>query len=100
MRISKRSMVLFVLLTLFCFTVTIPGGLMAQDKPGKGMYFRLVTHGGNDPFWAVFQKGMIDAAAELGCKADVDLCGSDLALQQKRFQEAVAMRPDGIEMVI
>jgi simple sugar transport system substrate-binding protein len=72
----------------------------AQAKPGAGMYFRLVTHGGNDPFWAVFQKGMIDAAAELGCKADIDLCGSDMALQAKRFQEAVAMRPTGISLVI
>jgi simple sugar transport system substrate-binding protein len=64
------------------------------------MYFRLVTHGANDPFWAVFQKGMMDAADELGCRADIDLCGSDLALQQKRFAEAVAMRPDGISLVI
>jgi len=24
-------------------------------KPGDGMYFRLVTHGGDDPFWAVVQ---------------------------------------------
>jgi simple sugar transport system substrate-binding protein len=81
--------------------VSLPGVLMAKDdKPGKGMYFRLVTHGGNDPFWAVVQKGMMDAAKELGAKADIDLCGSDLPLQQKRFQEAVAMRPDGIALVI
>jgi simple sugar transport system substrate-binding protein len=64
------------------------------------MYFRLVTHGGNDPFWAVVQQGMRDAAKELGCRADIDLCGSDLAFQQKTFQEAVAMRPDGIALVI
>jgi len=73
---------------------------MAQDKPAEGMYFRLVTHGGDDPFWAVVQKGMMDAAKELGCKADIDLVGGDVALMQKRFQEAVAMQPDGIALVI
>jgi simple sugar transport system substrate-binding protein len=89
-----------VFLILALVILLIPALAFAQAKPGAGMYFRLVTHGGNDPFWAVFQKGMIDAAAELGCKADIDLCGSDMALQAKRFQEAVAMRPDGISLVI
>jgi len=94
----KFAVKMLVIVTFFCFIVMIPGMLMAQ--PAKGMYFRLVTHGGNDPFWAVVQKGMMDAAKELGCRADIDLCGSDLPLQQKRFQEAVAMRPDGIALVI
>jgi simple sugar transport system substrate-binding protein len=31
---------------------------------------------------------------------DIDLCGGDLALQQKRFQEAVALKPQGIALVI
>jgi len=92
---KKRILLLAALVLLI-----IPTLVFAQAKPGAGMYFRLVTHGGNDPFWAVFQKGMIDAAAELGCRADIDLCGSDMALQAKRFQEAVAMRPDGISLVI
>jgi simple sugar transport system substrate-binding protein len=92
----KRRTLLFAAILL----LIIPTLVFAQAKPGAGMYFRLVTHGGNDPFWAVFQKGMIDAAAELGCKADIDLCGSDMALQAKRFQEAVAMRPDGVSLVI
>jgi len=70
------------------------------QKSAKDMYFRLVTHGGDDPFWAVVHKGMLDAAKELGCKADIDLCGGDLALQQKRFREAVAMGPDGVALVI
>ena len=98
---NKRMKVLAVMLTMVFLIVMLPGVLMAKDdKPGKGMYFRLVTHGGNDPFWAVVQKGMMDAAKELGCRADIDLCGSDLPLQQKRFQEAVAMRPDGIALVV
>ena len=42
----------------------------------------------------------MDAVKELGCKADIDLVGGDVALLQKRFQEAVAMRPDGIALVI
>ncbi len=89
-----------VLLVLALVILLIPALAFAQAKPGAGMYFRLVTHGANDPFWAVFQQGMIDAAKELGCKADIDLAGSDMALQAKRFQEAVAMRPDGIALVI
>ncbi len=101
MKKSKLFLFAVVLLTLVSFTVLIPATLLAKDdKPGAGMYFRLVTHGGNDPFWAVFQQGMRDAADELGCRADIDLCGSDQNLMQKRFQEAVAMRPDGIALVI
>jgi len=70
------------------------------EKSVEDMYFRLVTHGGDDPFWAVVHKGMLDAAKELGCKADIDLVGGDVPLQVKRFQEAVAMKPDGIALVI
>lgn len=98
MRHSKLTIRLCTILAILCFAMMIPGVLMAQ--PAKGMYFRLVTHGGDDPFWAVVQKGMMDAVAELGCKADIDLVGGDVALMQKRFQEAVAMRPDGIALVI
>jgi len=69
-------------------------------KPAEGMYFRLVTHGGDDPFWAVVQQGMKDAAEVMGCKAEIDLCGGDLSKQQKAFEEAVASKPDGIALVI
>jgi simple sugar transport system substrate-binding protein len=86
-------------LTLLAFSTMLPSAAMAK-KPGEGMYFRLVTHGGDDPFWAVVQKGMLDAVDELGCKADIDLVGGDVALMAKRFQEAVAMKPDGIALVI
>ena len=100
MKKSKFYLFTVVLLTLVAFTVMLPGTLLAKDKPGKGMYFRLVTHGGDDPFWAVVQKGMLDAVDELGCKADIDLVGGDVGAMQKRFQEVVAMRPDGIALVI
>ena len=76
------------------------GEAAAGGKPGEGMYFRLVTHGGDDPFWAVVQQGMRDACDELGCQADIDLAGGDLADQQKAFEEAVASKPDGIAVVI
>ena len=69
-------------------------------KPGAGMYFRMVTHGGDDPFWAVVHKGMLDACEELGCSADMDLCGGVLAVQTAAFASAVAMKPDGIAVVI
>ncbi|RME84230.1 MAG: twin-arginine translocation signal domain-containing protein [Caldilineae bacterium] len=72
----------------------------AAQGPAAGMYFRLVTHGGDDPFWAVVKQGMMDAAELYGCRAEIDLAGSDLANQQKKFQEAVASKPDGIALVI
>jgi simple sugar transport system substrate-binding protein len=75
-------------------------GAAAGGKPAEGQYYRLVTHGGDDPFWAVVQQGMRDACAELGCKADIDLAGGDLANQQKKFEEAVASKPDGIAVVV
>lgn len=75
-------------------------GAAAGEKPAAGQYYRLVTHGGDDPFWAVVQQGMRDACAELGCDADIDLAGGDLANQQKKFEEAVASKPDGIAVVI
>ena len=76
------------------------GGEATGGSPAAGQYYRLVTHGGDDPFWAVVQQGMRDACAELGCDADIDLAGGDLANQQKKFEEAVASKPDGIAVVI
>jgi simple sugar transport system substrate-binding protein len=89
-----------LLLAAISFVVTSCVPAPVVEKPGEGMYFRLVTHGGDDPFWAVVRKGMEDAAAELGCRADIDLAGGDLAKQQKMFAEAVAAKPDGIALVI
>jgi simple sugar transport system substrate-binding protein len=77
-----------------------PAAVPAEGKPAEGMYFRLVTHGGDDPFWAVVQQGMRDAAELYGCGADIDLAGGDLANQQKKFEEAVAANPNGIALVI
>jgi len=48
----------------------------------------------------VVKQGMMDAAELYGCKAEIDLAGSDLANQQKKFQEAVASKPNGIALVI
>jgi len=94
----KRAWIVVLVISLLVFSAS---WMVAQEaKPAEGMYFRLVTHGGDDPFWAVVQKGANDAAKELGCRVDIDLCGGDLALQQKRFQEAVALKPQGIALVI
>jgi len=94
----KRAWIVVLVISLLVFSAS---WVVAQEaKPAEGMYFRLVTHGGDDPFWAVVQKGANDAAKELGCRVDIDLCGGDLALQQKRFQEAVALKPQGIALVI
>jgi simple sugar transport system substrate-binding protein len=93
---KRRSLLICVVLIL----MLIPGLIFGQAKPGAGMYFRLCTHGGDDPFWAVVTKGMQDAAAELGCKADIDLVGGDVSALQKAFLTAVASKPDGIALVI
>ena len=76
------------------------GPAPAAQEPEEEYYFRLVTHGGDDPFWAVVKQGMMDAAELYGVRAEIDLAGSDLAEQQKKFQEAVASQPDGIALVI
>ncbi|MCP4165979.1 MAG: substrate-binding domain-containing protein [Chloroflexi bacterium] len=80
--------------------VPAPAEEPAPQEAGEELYFRLVTHGGDDPFWAVVKQGMIDAAALYGVRAEIDLAGSDLANQQKKFQEAMATQPDGIALVI
>lgn len=87
----------FSLFALATFGVT---GAGAQDKPGEGMYFVLVTHGGDDPFFSVVNQGMKDAAELLGARADIVLANGDLALELKRFDEAVAAGADGIAVVI
>lgn len=100
---KKARFILGVLLLLATISFVVASCAPAAPvvkKPGEGMYFRLVTHGGDDPFWAVVRKGMEDAAAELGAKADIDLAGGDLPKQQKMFAEAVAAKPDGIALVI
>jgi len=106
MFIRPRKFVVFLIATLaitlcvgwlHAFAVDIP---ITPDKPIGQYYFRFVTHGGDDPYWAVLHQGMIDACKELGVKADMDFCGENLALQQKRFKEAVAMKCDGIALVL
>ena len=101
----KKKYGLFLLSILMVLSMLLaacaqPTEEAADAKPGEGQYYRLVTHGGDDPFWAVVQQGMRDACAELGCEADIDLAGGDLADQQKAFTEAVASKPDGIAVVI
>lgn len=90
-----------LIVAVIVVTVLVFSGMaFAQDKPAEGMYFRLVTHGGDDPFWAVVQRGAYDAAEQLGAQVDIDLAGGDLALQLRRFEEAVALEPDGIALVV
>jgi simple sugar transport system substrate-binding protein len=90
----------FLIILSMVLAACQPAAEEGAGAPGEGLYFRLVTHGGDDPFWAVVQQGMRDACAELGCEADIDLAGGDLADQQKAFTEAVASKPDGIAVVI
>lgn len=105
MAIKTKKVVVIVMVTLLA-TVGIGWAQalgeipITPEKTPKDMYFRFVTHGGDDPYWAVLHQGMLDACKELGCKADMDFCGADLALQQKRFQEAIAMGCDGIALVV
>jgi simple sugar transport system substrate-binding protein len=100
-----KKLSLLILSSLMILSMVLAACQQAPEEaaggaPGAGQYYRLVTHGGDDPFWAVVQQGMRDACAELGCEADIDLAGGDLADQQKAFTEAVASKPDGIAVVI
>ncbi|GAH27550.1 unnamed protein product, partial [marine sediment metagenome] len=102
-KVAPKLLVAFLVALVMGWTVTSFAAGPVDVDPGKDvkdMYFRLVTHGGDDPFWAVVHKGMLDAAKELGCKADIDLVGGDVSLLVKRFQEVVAMGPDGVALVI
>ncbi len=99
---NRRLFALIVLAAALCFLAVqafadLP---IFPNKTPKQMYFRIVTHGGDDPYWAVVQQGMLDACGDLGAKADMDFCGADMALQLKRFKEAVAMGCDGIGLVL
>jgi len=90
---------LSVISLLVVFFLVIGSSAFAEEKADE-MYFRFVTHGGDDPFWAVVLQGARDAAKLLNCKVEFDLVGGDLALQQKRMQEAIAAKVDGIALVI
>ena len=99
---NRRLLALIVLAAALCFLASqafadLP---IFPNKTPRQMYFRIVTHGGDDPYWAVVHQGMLDACKELGIKADMDFCGGDLALQLKRFKEAMAMNCDGIGLVL
>jgi simple sugar transport system substrate-binding protein len=96
-----KKIMIFTITVTFLVSMLFIGTSTAQvGKSAEEMYFRLVTHGGDDPFWAVVAQGMRDAADELGCKAEIDFSGGDLAKQQKAFLEAVTSKPDGIALVI
>jgi simple sugar transport system substrate-binding protein len=99
---SKKLIILFVFVSALCFIAfqSFADLPIFPNKTPQQMYFRIVTHGGDDPYWAVVHQGMLDACKELGCRADMDFCGDDLALQLKRFREAVAMGCDGIGLVL
>jgi len=100
MKKVKKIMIFTITVTFLVSMLFIGTSTAEVGKSAEEMYFRLVTHGGDDPFWAVVAQGMRDAAAELGCKAEIDFSGGDLAKQQKAFLEAVTSKPDGIALVI
>jgi simple sugar transport system substrate-binding protein len=100
---KKKLLVLLAVLSVLCFLSTQALAIdlpIFPNKTPQQMYFRIVTHGGDDPYWAVVHQGMLDACKELGIKADMDFCGGDLALQLKRYKEAIAMGADGIGLVL
>jgi ABC-type sugar transport system substrate-binding protein len=66
----KKLSVFSLLLVLVLVMGTV---VFAQEKEVEELYFRFVTHGGDDPFWAVVVKGAQDAAKLLNCKVDFDL---------------------------
>ena len=84
---KKKLLVLLAVLFGLCFLSHAGLGNRPAHLPTKTPQQRtlnIVTHGGDDPYWAVVRQGMLDACKELGIKADMDFCGGDLALQLKR----------------
>ncbi|GAH76178.1 unnamed protein product, partial [marine sediment metagenome] len=56
-----KKIMIFTIAVVFMVSMLFIGTSAAgAEKPAEGMYFRLVTHGGDDPFWAVVAQGMRD----------------------------------------
>jgi len=73
---------------------------LVTPAPGTGLVFRIITHGGVDPFWSVVKKGVDDAAKLLGVTAIVDLTGGDIAQMKTRLEEAISTGVNGIAIAI
>ena len=50
---SFRAVLLLLAVSLMTFLTLGVMTASAADKPGQGMYFVIVTHGGDDPFFSV-----------------------------------------------
>ena len=61
---KKKLLVLLAVLSVLCFLSTQALAIdlpIFPNKTPQQMYFRIVTHGGDDPYWAVVHQGMLDA---------------------------------------
>ncbi len=58
----KKIMIFTITVTFLVSMLFIGTSTAEVGKSAEEMYFRLVTHGGDDPFWAVVAQGMRDAS--------------------------------------
>lgn len=89
-------------------TATGPGFITADMlgktvQPDKPVKLLMVQHAmcAYDPYWCVVEKGMVDAAAQMG--VEVTILGPDKFDLEKTaalIDQAVASQPDGIGLVV
>lgn len=89
-------------------TATGPGFITADmlgktAQPDKPVKLLMVQHAmcAYDPYWCVVEKGMVDAAAQMG--VEVTILGPDKFDLEKTaalIDQAVASQPDGIGLVV
>jgi simple sugar transport system substrate-binding protein len=101
----KRRSVLLVV-SLIALTLMVVGATTAaaQSKTGKKILLYYVDHGvpGN-PFWAVYFKGIDDAAAMLapfGVEVKHLSAEADVKKQIDMLKQAVAANPDGLALTM
>jgi simple sugar transport system substrate-binding protein len=64
------------------------------------LYFAIISHGGDDPFWSMVKNAAEDAAELYGVQLTFSLDGGDLSAQRKSFDEAVSAGADAIAVVL
>jgi len=85
---------------LFMTAALVSGAPSCYAQEARSCNYWFVTHGTQNAFWEVVQKGAQDAAAALGCTVQFSLSGGNLQAQQDSFMKALSSKPDGIALSI
>lgn len=93
LRFTRRALAATALLATVGFTSALPA--MAQDDEIKII---VVSHGqASDPFWSVVQKGVAQAAEDMGVSVEYQAPTTfDMVAMAQLIDAAVATAPDGL----